>query len=48
MPTARCMKCKKQVEIQDAKEVVFKNGMKALKGKCGACGTTVVRILGKA
>lgn len=48
MPTARCMKCKKQVEIKEGKEVVFKNGMKALKGKCPDCGTTVVRILGKA
>ncbi len=48
MPEGRCMKCKKQVEIKDGKEVVFKNGMKALKGKCPECGTTVCRILGKA
>ena len=44
----RCMKCKKQVKIKDAKEVKMKNGMKAAKGVCGACGTKVFRILGKA
>ena len=48
MAEGRCMKCKKQVEITEGKEVVFKNGMKAMKGKCGTCGTTVCRILGKA
>ena len=44
----RCMKCQKQVPIQDATETVMKNGMKAAKGKCGKCGTNVFRILGKA
>jgi len=48
MPTGRCMKCKKQVEIQEGKETVTKNKMKLLKGKCPKCGTTVCRILGKA
>ena len=48
MAEGRCMKCKKQVEIQDPKEVVMKNGMKAVKGTCGTCGTKVFRILGKA
>jgi len=47
MVEGRCMKCKKQVPIQDAKEVTMKNGMKAMKGKCGTCGTSVFRILGK-
>lgn len=42
------MKCKKQVPIQEGKEVTMKNGMKAMKGKCGTCGTAVFRILGKA
>lgn len=42
----RCMKCKKQVEIKDAKEVTMKNGRSAVKGKCGKCGTNVFRILG--
>jgi len=48
MVEGRCMKCKKQVPIKDAKEVTMKNGMRAMKGLCGACGTKVFRILGKA
>jgi len=47
MPEGRCMKCKKQVEIKDAKEVIMKNKMKAVSGVCGTCGTKVFRILGK-
>jgi len=42
------MKCKKQVEIKDAEEVILKNNMKAIKGVCPNCGTKVFRILGKA
>lgn len=42
------MKCKKEVEMKNAKEVTMKNGMKAAKGECPACGTKVFRILGKA
>lgn len=48
MAEGRCMKCKKQVPIKDAKETTMKNGMKAMKGVCGTCGTKVFRILGKA
>ena len=48
MAEGRCMKCRKQVEIKDGKEIVMKNGMKALKGVCPDCGTKVFRILGKA
>lgn len=48
MVEGRCMKCKRSVEITQGQEVVMKNGMKAMKGKCGTCGTTVFRILGKA
>ena len=48
MVEGRCMKCKKQVQIKDAKEVTMKNGMRAMKGVCGACSTKVFRILGKA
>ena len=47
MAQGRCMKCKKQVEIKDGQEVTMKNGMKAVKGSCPACGTKVFRILGK-
>lgn len=42
------MKCKKEVEIKDGKEVVMKNKMKAMKGVCPHCSTKVFRILGKA
>ena len=48
MVEGRCMKCKKQVEIQKGEEIVMKNGMKAMKGECATCGTKVFRILGKA
>ncbi len=48
MPQARCMKCRKQVEIKDPEEVVLKNNLKAIKGVCPHCGTKVSRILGKA
>ena len=47
MAKGRCMKCKKEVEIKDGKEVVMKNGMKAMKGCCPDCATKVFRILGK-
>ena len=48
MVKGRCMKCKMEVEMTKVKDVVMKNGMKAAKGVCGKCGTTVFRILGKA
>jgi len=41
------MKCRVEVEIKDGKEVVMKNGMKAMKGSCPKCETKVFRILGK-
>jgi hypothetical protein len=47
MAEGRCMKCKKQVEIKDAKEIIMKNGMKALTGLCVICGTKVFKIIGK-
>ena len=48
MTQGRCMKCKKSVDIKDAKEVIMKNKMKAIKGVCPKCGTKVFRITGKA
>ena len=42
------MKCKKEVEMKNPKEVVMKNKMKAAKGECPVCGTKVFRIIGKA
>jgi DNA-directed RNA polymerase subunit RPC12/RpoP len=47
MAEARCMKCKKQVEVKDAQDVVMKNGMKAVSGVCPDCGTKVFKIVGK-
>jgi hypothetical protein len=47
MAEARCMKCKKQVEVKDPKEVIMKNGMKAISGTCGVCSTKVFKIIGK-
>ena len=42
------MKCKKEVEMKNPKDVIMKNGMKAAKGQCPECATTVFRIIGKA
>jgi len=47
MAEGRCMKCKKQVAIKDEKEVIMKNGMKAVQGVCPDCGTKVFKIVGK-
>lgn len=47
MAEARCMKCKKQVTVKDEKEVVMKNGMKAISGVCPECNTKVFKITGK-
>ncbi len=44
----RCMKCKKQVKIKDATEIVMKNKMKEEKEVCHVCGKKVFRIIGKA
>lgn len=48
MPTGRCMHCKKERDMKDSKEVVMKNGMKAVKGVCTVCGTKMYKIIGKA
>jgi len=48
MTVGRCLRCKEDVEIKDAKDVVMKNGMKAVKGVCPKCDTKVFRIVGKA
>ena len=48
MVKGRCMKCKQERDMKDVKEVVMKNGMKAAKGKCAVCGTTIFKIIGKA
>jgi len=44
---AYCVKCKAKREMKDGKEVVMKNGRKAMKGICYVCGTGLFRITGK-
>ncbi len=41
---AYCVKCKKSIEMKDAKKVKLKNGKPATKGVCPKCGTKVFRI----
>ena len=42
---AYCVKCKAEKPIADAVEQSLKNGRKALKGKCSACGTSIFKML---
>lgn len=44
---AYCVKDRKKVEFE-GEVVTLKNGRRAAKGTCPNCGTTVMRILGKA
>ena len=44
MPQAYCMKCRKKVEIKDAKQTTLKNKRPAVQGSCPTCGTKVFRI----
>ena len=39
-----CMKCKKSVEMDNAKAVKMKNGRDAVKGICSICGTKMFKI----
>lgn len=52
MAEAYCVKCKKKVEMKDAKEITMKGKggtkRKAMTGVCPNCGTKLFRILGKA
>ena len=47
MATAYCMKCRKKVDIRNARQITLKNGRPATEGVCPSCGTKVFRI-GKA
>jgi len=44
---AYCVKCRKKVDIKNAKSITMKNGRPATQGECPSCGTKVFRI-GKA
>ncbi len=46
--TAYCMRGKHTIEISAPREVVLKNGRKAISGVCPADGCKVTRILGLA
>jgi len=46
MAEAYCVKCKAKHPMSDAMEVTMKNGRKAVKGKCPACGTVMFKMLG--
>lgn len=39
-----CVKCKKKVEMKDAKKITMKNGKPATQGKCPNCDTKVFKI----
>jgi Zn finger protein HypA/HybF involved in hydrogenase expression len=43
---AYCVKCKEKREMNDAKQVVMKNGKKATSGTCPKCGTKMFKIGG--
>ena len=47
MTHAFCVKEKKTREVSNPKQVTFKNGTKAIRGKWASCGTTLFRITGK-
>lgn len=47
MVDGRCMRCKVQRQMKNEKEVVMKNGMKAMSGVCTNCGTKMFKIIGK-
>lgn len=44
MAQAYCFKCRRTVEIQNAKPVTLKNKRPATKGVCPKCGTKVSRM----
>ncbi len=48
MAEGYCVKCKAKKEMVDPKDIVMKNGKKAIKGKCPDCSTGMFRITGKA
>ncbi|MCX6461928.1 MAG: DUF5679 domain-containing protein [Actinobacteria bacterium] len=45
---AYCVKCKAKRQVTDGHVEENAKGTRMGKGKCPECGTTVVRILGKA
>ena len=46
-PVARCLKCKKDIEVQGPKQTEVRPGVNAVKGTCPVCKGNVYRIIGK-
>ncbi len=44
MAQAYCVKCRRTVEIQNARNTTLKNKRPAVQGVCPRCGTKVFRI----
>ncbi|HWR69875.1 MAG TPA: DUF5679 domain-containing protein [Dehalococcoidia bacterium] len=44
MAQAYCFKCRRKVEIQNAKPMTLKNKRPAIRGVCPKCGTRVSRM----
>ena len=42
-----CVKCRAKRDMVETTEVTMKNGKKAMKGKCGTCGTGIFKIIEK-
>ncbi len=40
-----CVKCRAKRDMVETNEVTMKNGKKAMKGKCGTCGTGIFKIM---
>jgi len=39
-----CLKCRKTRRVLKARRVTFRNGVLAMRGSCGVCETSVLRI----
>jgi hypothetical protein len=46
MAEGYCVKCKEKREMVNTEETTMKNGRKAMRGQCSACGTGMYKILG--
>lgn len=47
MVKARCLKCKKEIDVQEPKQTEVRPGVNAVKGTCPTCKGKVYRIIGK-
>ena len=42
-----CVKCRSKQEMEDVKNCKTKNGRDAVRGKCGKCGTKIMKFVKK-